>query len=573
MHRGLILTIASLTMLAGSLAPNRAEAGPLLDWLFGRHRMQPAYTVGAPVPVGNGMGAYGAGYAPYGNYNPYANTNPYAASYAAAYPNNAAAGNYGTYYGSNLPVLGPQGAAYPATMPSGIAASTLPSTIPNGTYSYVPNYSTYANRTPVTYYRPLLTTDPNTGAQVVAMAPCTSYEYQTQRLPTFGRSALYGSYPAPSIPLPPQSTLPTYTLPSGGIPLANNGVMPQTVRGFAPYSTVPGAAPYATVPNTGVYPTAPLGTSSYYGSTYGSNYGSGYGSCGGTNAMGGVLPGAVYPGQTYPGQTYPGQGYQGGTVPGLVAPQPSFQPSAPGLSTPGLSTPGFVPPSSDPAANVPPTLPPSFPSQNFPTSSTRTERPQLQRITQQPAERSRLRSYSNEATGTNSDTESPDSMYRSDSSSPAATLKPIPVPDGFEPSRWNPGLLNEDDLTAMAPASNRGQIAGPAQLAGPTQLAGMSTTIHWASFEQPTPQATGELELSPSARQLRRVAMDGPIESAGERSEYVEPARGSVAPAWVPQPAPQRIQQPSPASAPTKSAPVGSRYDNSGWRAVPAGRR
>ncbi|MCA9160599.1 MAG: hypothetical protein KDA72_19845, partial [Planctomycetales bacterium] len=162
-------TIAMIALVSCGLSPRAAQAGPLLDWLFGRTHAGPAYAVGAPVPVGNG---------PVGN--------GYAAAYGAAgYPATGYAGNYGTYYSSQLPAIGPAGAGYTAPMPTGIAAATLPSTLPS-TLSYVPNFQTQSQRVPVTYYRPLLTTDPNTGAQVVAMAPCTSYETMAQRAPAVG---------------------------------------------------------------------------------------------------------------------------------------------------------------------------------------------------------------------------------------------------------------------------------------------------------------------------------------------------------------------------------------------------
>ncbi|MEO8271475.1 MAG: hypothetical protein ABI557_17260, partial [Aureliella sp.] len=183
--------ITMITLVSCALSPREAQAGPLIDWLFGRKPAGPAHAVGAPVPVGN---AYAAGYAGPG-------------SVATGYPATGYAANYGTYYGSQLPAIGPAGAGYTAPMPTGIAAATLPSTMPSS-QSYVPNFQTQAQRVPVTYYRPLLTTDPNTGAQVVAMAPCTSYETMAQRAPAWGRSALFGSNTPPVFPLPAQA-LPT----------------------------------------------------------------------------------------------------------------------------------------------------------------------------------------------------------------------------------------------------------------------------------------------------------------------------------------------------------------------------
>ena len=65
---------------------------------------------------------------------------------------------------------------------------------------------------------------------------------------------------------------------------------------------------------------------------------------------------------------------------------------------------------------------------------------------------------------------------------PLPTLKPIPVPDGFERQpRWNPGLLREEDMTAMRPVS-------PAI----AQYSGQSKTIQWASFERPEKAEQGQ---------------------------------------------------------------------------------
>lgn len=162
--------------LGCAVSPRSAQAGPLIDWLFGRSPAGPAYPVGQPVPVGNGYATGYAGYAAapaasYGVANYGTPGNGYAAGYGSYAPNSGGyAGNYGTYYSSQLPTIGPAGAGYTAPMPSGITAATLPATTAP-TLSYVPNYQTYSQRAPVTYYRPLMTTDPNTGAQVVAMAP------------------------------------------------------------------------------------------------------------------------------------------------------------------------------------------------------------------------------------------------------------------------------------------------------------------------------------------------------------------------------------------------------------------
>ena len=260
-----VFAIAVCGLLAGDV-----QAGPLLDWLFGRRQTAPAYPVGTPVPLGNGYAPSVAGYA------------PSVADYASRAPGYV--GNYGTYYSSQLPTIGPAGAGYTAALPSGIAAASLPIPAVPPTVSYVPNYQTYAQRAPITYYRPLLTTDPTTGAQVVAMAPCTSYEYMAQRVPTWGRSALFGTN-APPV-LPTQPSLPAYTLPSGGIPLAYSSPA-LTAPYSAAYAPAASSRNYAGSASTnfppgsiavqgqgaGNYPTAPQGYAqpgqAYYGSPCG----------------------------------------------------------------------------------------------------------------------------------------------------------------------------------------------------------------------------------------------------------------------------------------------------------------
>jgi hypothetical protein len=235
-------------------------------------------------------------------------------------PNTGYAANLGNYYGSQLPVIGPTGAGYSAQMPTGIAAATMPQTM-----SYVPNFNSSALRAPVTYYRPLLTTDPNTGSQVVAMAPCTSYQYLTQRVPAFGQSALYGSYQAPQ-PQPLQS-IPSYTLPSGGIPLSSNTSGSATfgggtALGYSPYSSYQISPP----PMTGSpsYPTSPLGSNYYNSSPSGGSTGSIYSQS---------VPGLVAP----PASTY--------TTPGV---SPSY--GQPGYAQPGYAQPGYAQPgNSNPA--------------------------------------------------------------------------------------------------------------------------------------------------------------------------------------------------------------------------------
>lgn len=374
-----------------AFAPS-ANAGPLLDWLFGRPSA-PAYPVGSPVPIGNG-----AGYAPY--------TSGYAPAYSA---------NYAPQFGAPTqaaPTFSSPGYA----PPSGAQFAPGPPT----TYSNVPSFRTNYYRAPVTYYRPVLATDPTSGAQVVRMSPCTSYEYQTQRIPTLGQSVYYGNYGAP-VRIPAPAAGPTYTLPQAGIPLSRSAAPPITTRGYGSYTTLQPPVTSAP-PSTGNYSTNPYGQTPYYGTANG-------GCSGGYNAA----------------PTYPEQGY---TTPGLVAP-PSPSTAAP-FAAPGLAPPAQFQ-SPDPA-NSPPVLP-----NNVPTAA----RSQLKQFTQterDPIE-STARSYE---------------PQRLPNKPPA--MRPIPVPSDFDSEQhWTPGLLRDEDLTAQNSQADRVRFAAT--------TAGQSKKIQWASFE------------------------------------------------------------------------------------------
>lgn len=470
--RSLSIQSAFCALIGLSFFPTSAEAGPLLDWLFGG-RSAPAYPVGAPVPVGNGQIAnYGSGYA----------------------------ANYGTYYGPQLPAVGPAGAGYTYRNPTGIAATTLPPTA-----SYVPNYRTNAYRAPVTYYRPMMTTDPNTGAQVVAMAPCTSYEYQTQRVPTFGRSALYGSNSLPSV-RPAAPALPTYTLPSGGIPLATT--QSPYVTGYRGYTTYQPAAPAQTYGPSGTYQTAPLGAQPYYGAASGgcSNYAA-PNSYASPNSYVAPTPGLVAP--PGPARTITPAPSYGQVVPGpggVYPPAGSAYPATPG------GVPGAAAPSSDPAADVTPSLPP--------VSSNR--RPQLKSIVRDPPTNFKMVPVEEAERRT------------------VPTMSPIPTPDGYEPNhRWNPGLLKEDDMTALRPIQPK--MASGVQ-------PGQSKKIHWASFEE----SRASVKPVVPATNLR------PIRQPTAQYQAQNQA----------QPLTQTSRQTLSHGTPGKTNKKRYQYDSSGWKSV-----
>ncbi len=453
----MIFSLAICGCVVASSAQS-ASAGPLLDWLFGyRNASTPAYPVGQPVPIGNPAVA---GYLP---------------PTAAAAPGYAA--NYGNYYGAMMPVVGSNGYAYPSTVPSGLAAATAPTIM-----SYVPDYRTTNYRAPVTYYRPTLTTDPTTGAQVIALAPCTSYEYQTQRVPTFGYNRLLGSFSTPPA-LPPTPAFPTYTLPPGGIPLANsanlNGGYSAAYGNYSapilPRSTLysPYATPYVTAqPPISGYPAAP------------------------SNAVGGT-----YPTMPSGSPSYASGGCNGSlAVPGLSAPPSSFPQGSYSTPIPGYSPPAVDPsrpvlPSQDPNANVAPSLPTTG-------TGAQLNRPQIRSFAVEPQNRfsggDDVRSRTNgfdASTGTSGFSES--------QKEPLSKSKlPAPIPDPEDQPKWNSGLLNERDRTAAKPArSGSTPTVGPAYHENLAR-AGQSKPIHWASFETPVSSAAKPISDSPNQMEL-----------------------------------------------------------------------
>ncbi|MEC8554139.1 MAG: hypothetical protein VXZ82_03940 [Planctomycetota bacterium] len=417
-------------LLCCGFPPMTAQAGPLIDWLFGRRQQPAAYLVGQPLPLGS---TYAAGYTPYGGYAiPNYNSQP---RYTT---------NYGAHYGSQLPAIGQAGAAYTAQRNSGIAVTTLPNTT-----SLVPRFRTRSEPAPVTYYRPLLTTDPNTGAQIVVMAPCTSYEYQTRRTPLLGTRPLATQSLIPRItPLP--AAQPTYTFPSGGIALATTTPMHAAppAYGYVIPSAAQAPMPYSPGSNNGVAP-----------STY--------------------IPPA--------------------TVPGLVAPQAGSTitpaPTYGQITTPPTEATGStVFPPRDESGDVPPSLP----SRDGTQSSLR---PELRGIQQAPRD--------SEAGASSTETSFPKVSVPEltlPSTGPAQNqepeMSPIPVPSNFDVQRrWNPGLLRAEDMTASRPLP----VVHPASI----RLAGQSKKIHWASFEEPSNSNTA-VQPATSNRRSTKLGLSEP---------------------------------------------------------------
>ena len=124
------LTLFSALFIFGSLAET-CEAGPLLDWLRGRRA---------------------------NNYY-----------------------RYNAYY--------PPAQAYPQAQSPGTCMTTCPKTCYQTVNRVVANYVPYTAyrtqwyRVPVTYYRPVTNTNPQSGCVTTCMQPCTTYQMQARRVP------------------------------------------------------------------------------------------------------------------------------------------------------------------------------------------------------------------------------------------------------------------------------------------------------------------------------------------------------------------------------------------------------
>ncbi len=473
-----------------------AQAGPLIDWLFGR-RAEPAYPVGSPVPIGNA-----AGYAPY--------TSGYAPAYSA----------YSSGYPSAYPAA-PTFSAPGYAPPAGVGYTQGAPT----TYSNVPRFRTNYYRAPVTYYRPVLATDPTTGAQTVRMSPCTSYEYQTQRIPTLGQSVYYGNYGAP-VPVPAPAAGPTYTLPQGGIPLSRSLTPPITTRGYGAYTTLQpgmtGTVPSTIQPQAGQYQTNPYAATPYYGSVTG-------GCTGSTIAPQGYSVPPAY-----------------STPPGLTAPPSPLTAPAPGVFPQGTQP---VPQSVDPA-DTRPALPTSSSSDMRSIAPSTDSRSQLKHITQ--AER-------DDAQSTVGREYQPQRLQ----SKPPA-MRPIPVPSDFDADQhWTPGLLRDEDLTAQA------QLQPSASLAVAT--AGQGKRIQWASFdESAAPRASAAQEIKPAMRTETQFDDSATLRvrrRAAFQEEFLPPTY--AAPSGFTPRQESLIRQP--ASNPSAHQPGGQQdeqYPRGNWKAV-----
>ncbi len=323
--------IAMSCLTVGTMAQT-ASAGQIMDSIL--NRRNPAYPVGQVAPP-----------------TTYATPPNYASVVA----------NYGPY--AAQPVANPAG-----TLPAG----SIPLGFPQTVAGYLPtaSYDTRWTPTPVTYYRPVTSFDPRTGTTVTSLQPCTSTQYQAQRVPLVAPAPLLGDYgfqanrwpsitgpgyyPAgvsnnPYYPgfqqLPPNgaplnaplgTTGSSMGMPSTSLPLTtiNSPQVAPPTYPTAPYAAAPYAAQYAAPPYpTAPYPTTQLPTPVYPAAPYATA----------TPYPSAVVPaGGPIPSYTSPATITPipsSQPVGSGVVGSGVAPAASFSP------TTTYSTPSYVPPS------------------------------------------------------------------------------------------------------------------------------------------------------------------------------------------------------------------------------------
>ena len=211
-----ITSIVAATL--ASIAPPKAEAGPLLDWLMGRHR------------------------------------------------------NKMCKLGCNTCQSPPQACA-PACPQPAVCSTTCSQTCQRVVVNYVP-YTAYRcdwEQVPVTQYQQTCSTDPCTGCTVTCQKPCTTYTWQQKRVPYTTYRPVYRteSYtvpityaamaPSPCNTCSPCQTCPTAAAPQTGCSTCGPNYANPVVSGMP-------TLPQATLSPNGTYTVAPTNVemSPYY---------------------------------------------------------------------------------------------------------------------------------------------------------------------------------------------------------------------------------------------------------------------------------------------------------------------
>jgi hypothetical protein len=189
-------------------AQSHVSAGPFADWWINQNRPTYPLTPGTPAAVTRGYGNYG--------YNAY-----------TGYPNTS----------------------YSPVLPQGLPQTNV-GFLPTGAYA-----SQYY-KAPTTYYRPVTSFDPNLGTTITSLQPCTSYQYQAQRVPLLTPAWQnypyegYGSTSQPNYYPPYQS--PNLSQPSIASPMVGSAAGQSSLSiasGFGTYGTAPVVqSPYGSAP-------------------------------------------------------------------------------------------------------------------------------------------------------------------------------------------------------------------------------------------------------------------------------------------------------------------------------------
>ena len=309
--------------------------------------------------------------APYPVGSPYPVTNPapQAGSYAAGRPTIPVV-PITPSYGSTPSYYGNYGMLPPAT------GNALPNGFPQSVASAMPTaaYDTQWQRTPVTYYRPVTQFDPNYGTTVTSLQPCTSYQYQAQRVPMVAPTPVGGAYAQasnqwPAINQPgyyPTGVANAYAM--NPVPLANpNTPLPGSAVAPPTYPQVQYLPPNGTVPASAMSPgSATFQANTNQGLSSAVYYGSPTTNLAPPNVQGASSIVPMGPVTYLPGSSLPGS-----SLPGSSNPNPVLPPSPPSGATldpeaaraPTWPPPPSVAPPSVPSPSVPsPSAPPTSPS-------------------------------------------------------------------------------------------------------------------------------------------------------------------------------------------------------------------
>ncbi len=257
--------------------------------------------------------------------------------------------------------------------------------------SFFGSYASVNNRTPVTYYRPVVSVDPVTNQTFTSLQPCTSYEMQLQRqYRLLGRPSIHGSGVPPAVAMPQTRGVPGQS--TAYRPVVPGSMVISGVPGQVSYYGAPAGQLPQRLPYTGTALTSSPGVPTSVPTAWGSPV---VGAMPAPAAMlppspsyipagAGLMPGGVVPASgLYPPASasyFPAQpmnGYSwGAPVPAGISPSPSVPfPAAGSYASPAPLSPGVsasaVPMAGYPAPVYPaPQIPAAgYPSDTFPSSS------------------------------------------------------------------------------------------------------------------------------------------------------------------------------------------------------------